>query len=90
MGFGLGAGLLQVRDGMNFGKDVVPDNAILGPIAFTSKSYQELRDVTATQREAYAILHGLEKFHHYCFERQASVITSLVTILKKNVATLLQ
>ena len=28
-GIGFGAGLLQVRDGMNCGHDEVPDNAIL-------------------------------------------------------------
>ena len=35
----LGAGLLQVRDGMNCGHDEVPDNAKLYPTAFTSKIY---------------------------------------------------
>ena len=39
------------------------------------------------------ILHGLEKFHHYCFDREVLVITGhkpLVSIFKKDVATLSQ
>ena len=39
------------------------------------------------------ILHGLEKFHHYCFGREVLVITDhklLVSMFKKDVATLLQ
>ena len=37
------------------------------------------------------ILHGLEKFHHYCFAREVSIITDhkpLLAIFKKDVATL--
>ena len=37
-GIGLGAGLLQVMDGMNCRQEKIPDNAILQPIAFTSKT----------------------------------------------------
>ena len=43
--------------------------------------------------EALGILHGLEKFHHYCFGRGVLVITDhklLVSIFKKDVATLSQ
>ena len=39
------------------------------------------------------ILHGLEKFHHYCFPRDVCVITHhkpLVAIFKKDIATLSQ
>ena len=45
------------------------------------------------KREALGILHGLEKFPHYCFGRGVLVITDqkpLVSIFKKDVATLLQ
>ena len=45
------------------------------------------------EREALGILHGLEKFHHYCFGREVDVITDhklLVSIFKKDVATLSQ
>ena len=37
-GIGLGAGLLLVRYGMNCARNVTPDNLILRPIAFTSRS----------------------------------------------------
>ena len=37
-GDGLGARLVQVRDVMNCGHDEVPDNALLCPTAFASKS----------------------------------------------------
>ena len=38
-------------------------------------------------------MHGLEKFHHYCFVREVSIITDhkpLVAIFKKDVAILSQ
>ena len=44
-------------------------------------------------RETLGILHGLKKFHHYCFAREVYIITDhklLIAILKKDVATLLQ
>ena len=37
-GIGLGAALLQLRDNMNCPKDTAPDNTILCPTAFPSKS----------------------------------------------------
>ena len=42
---------------------------------------------------ALGILHGLEKFHHYCFGREVLIITvykPLVSMFKKDVAMLLQ
>ena len=45
------------------------------------------------KHKALGILHGLEKFHHYCFGREVLVITDhklLVSIFKNNVATLSQ
>ena len=45
------------------------------------------------EREALGIIHGLEKFHHYCFTREAHVITDhkpLVSMFKKDVAMLSQ
>ena len=78
-GFRLGAGLLQVRNRMQFPKGKVPDNLVLEPIGFKSKS------VTSTEthyryieREAVSILHGLEKFHHYCFTHGSA--SSQITI----------
>ena len=93
-GICLGAALLQLRDNMNCLKHTAPDNTILHPIAFASKSL-----TTAEQRysnikhEALGILHGLAKFHHYCIDREVLVITDhklLVSIFKKDVATLSQ
>ena len=37
-GVGLGAGLLQLRDNMGCQKDTAPDNTILSPTTFASKS----------------------------------------------------
>ena len=45
------------------------------------------------EREALGILHGLKKFHHYCFMRKVHVINNhkpLVSIFKKDLAMLLQ
>ena len=75
-------------------RKTVPNITILHLFTFASKS------LTGTgcrysniEREALGILHGLEKFHHYCFAREVHIITDhkpLVAILKKDVATLSQ
>ena len=75
-------------------KDMVPHNTILCPIAFASKSLTgaDCR-YSNIEREALGILHGLEKFHHYCFAREVHVITNhklLVAIFQKDVAMLSQ
>ena len=93
-GVGLGATLLQLCNNTMCQKDMAPDNTILHPIAFASKSLTgaECR-YSNIEREALGILHSLEKFHHYCFGREVIVITDhkpLVAILKKDVATLSQ
>ena len=72
----------------------MPDNTILHPIAFASKSLTgtECR-YSNIEREALGILHGLEKFHHYCFAREVHIITDhkpLVTIFKKDIVMLSQ
>ena len=73
-------------------KDMVPDNTILCPIAFASKSLTGTEPKYSNiDKEALGILHDLEKFHHYCFGREVIVITDhkpLVAIFKKDVATL--
>ena len=46
---GLGAGLLQVRDGMNFMCDEIPDNVILHPLHILTKTYLVQNSTTATQ-----------------------------------------
>ena len=67
-GVGLGANLLQTRDG-------APDNTILQPIAFTSKSLTSTEHrYSNIERKALCILHGLKKIHHYCFARDVSVV----------------
>ena len=91
---GLGTTLLQTRDDTTFPKDITPDKTILKPIIFSSKSLNDAeQQYSNIEREALDILHGLEKFHHYCFAREVSIITDhkpLVPIFKKDVATLSQ
>ena len=91
---GLGAAPLQTQEGTTCQKDIVPDNTILCPIAFASKTLMDAEcRYSNIEREVLGISHGLEKFHHYCFAREVYVITNhkpLVSILKKDVATLSQ
>ena len=91
---GLGAALLQLRDNTTCQTHMAPDNTILHPIAFVSKSLMgtECR-YSNIECKALGILHGLEKFHHYCFGREVLIITDhklLVSMFKKDVATLSQ
>ena len=93
-GISLRAALLQLRDNIACQTHIVPDNAMLHPIAFVSKSLTgaDLR-YSNIKCKALAILHGLKKFHHYCFAREVLVITDhklLVSMFKKDVATLSQ
>ena len=89
---GLGAALLQLHDNTTCQKGMVPDNIILHPIPFASKSLTgAVRRYSNIEWEALGILHGLEKFHHYCFSRVVLIITDhkpLVSMFKKDVATL--
>ena len=91
-GIGLVTALLQTRDGMTCPRDTVPDNTILRLIPFASKSLTSAEQTHSnSKREALGILHGLERLHHYCFVREAYIITDhnpLIAIFKK--ATLLQ
>ena len=73
-------------------RKIVPDNTILHPIAFASKSLTgaEHRYI---EREVLGVLHGLKKFYHYCFTREVHKITNhkpLVSVLKKDMAMLSQ
>ena len=90
----LRAALIQLRDDMGCQKDTAPDNTSLHPIAFVSKSLTGAEQrYSNIEHEALGILHGLEKFHNYCFGREVLVITDhrlLVSIFKKDVATLSQ
>ena len=85
---------MQVRDGMNGGKDEVPDNATMHTIAFTSKSLSSTEQCYSNiEYEALGICYGLEKFHHYYFAMKVCVITDpklLVVILSKDVTPVSQ
>ena len=75
-GIGLGATLVQTRDGTTCPEEIVPDNTILRPIAFASKNLTSAEQrYSNIKREDLGILHGLEKSHHYCFAREVSIIT---------------
>ena len=91
---GLETVLLQLHKGSMCQKDVAPVNTILCPIAFASKCLTgaECR-YSNIELEALGILHGLEKFHHYCFAREVLIITDhklLVAVFKKDMAMLPQ
>ena len=93
-GVSLGAALLQLRDNKGCQKDTASDNTNPCPIAFASKSLTGAEQrYSNIEQKSLGILHGLEKFHHYCFGREVLVITDhklLVSIFKKDVATLSQ
>ena len=91
---GLGATLLQTRDGATCPRDKVPDNTILKPVTFASKTLISTKQrYSNIEREALGILHGLERFYHYYSAREVSIITNhkpLVAIFTKDVTTLSQ
>ena len=92
-GVSLGVALLQLCDNTACQKGMAPDNTNLHPIAFASKSLTGAEQRYSNIKQgALGILHGLEKFHHYCFGREVLIITDhkLVSIFKKDVAMLLQ
>ena len=93
-GIGLRTALLQFRDNTTCQTHMVPDNTILCPIAFASKSLMGTEHrYSNIECKALGILHGSEKFHHYCFGREVLIITDhkpLVSIFKKDVATMSQ
>ena len=93
-GIGLGAALLQLRDDISCQTHMAPDNTILCPIIFASKSLMGMEcRYSNIECEALGILHGLEKFHHYCCGREVLMITDhklLVSMFKKDVMTLSQ
>ena len=68
----------------------MPNNTTLHPILFDSKSLTGVEHrYSNIEREAIGILHGLKKFHHYCFAREVHIIRDhkpLVAIFKKDVA----
>ena len=93
-GVGLGAGLLQTREGMSCSTDEVTDNSILRLITSGSKNLSAPeRRYSNIEREALGMLHGLETLHNHCFARVVGIITNhkpLVVIFKMDVVTLSQ
>ena len=93
-GVGLGAGLLQKRSSASCLRDEAPDNSILRPIVFVSKSLSNTeKRYRNIERGVLGILYRLKKFHHYCFAREVSIITDHkppVAIVKKGITTLSQ
>ena len=91
-GIRLRAALLQTRSSTSCSRDKAPENSILRPIIFASKSLSERR-YSNIEKEALSILKRLEEFHHYCFVREVSIIKDhkpLVAIFRKDVAMLSQ
>ena len=90
-GISLRAALLQLRDNTTCKTHIAPNNIILHPITFASKSLMGAEHrYSNIECEALGILHGLEKFHHYYFGREVLMITDckpLVSMFKKDVAT---
>ena len=91
-GIRLRSSLLQTRSRASCPRDKAPHNNILRPITFASKSLSsvEIR-YSNIEREALGKLHRLEKFNHYYFMREVSIITDhklLEAIFKKDVAML--
>ena len=93
-GIGLRASLFQMQEDMSWGHNEVPDNVVPCPIMFGSKSLSSMEwqysDIT---RETLDILHGLKKFHHYCFASEIHVITDhepLIAMVSKDVVTMSQ
>ena len=69
-GIGLGAALLQLRGSIVCQKGTAPDNTILQPITFVSESLTGTKQRYSNIKcKVLGILHGLEKFYHYCFSR---------------------
>ena len=68
------AGLLQVIDGMNCQK-TAPYNRVLRPIACASMSLSTGKtDYSNEEGEELDILHGLQKFHNYCFTGEVHLV----------------
>ena len=83
-GIGLGAGLLQIREGMKCPYSDTPDNTTLHPMAFASTILYRVK-TRFNFEEVLGILHGLEKFHQCCFTH-VNIITDhkpMIAIFKR-------
>ena len=88
---GLGAALLQPQENYEYSDQDTPPTEDLRPVAYASKSLTSAEsNYSNIEHEALGVVHGLEKFHHYCYGRQVNVITDhkpLLSLLKKDVST---
>ena len=86
--------LLQVRDRIWFPRNEMPNNGTLQPITFASKILTSAEtQYKSTEKGVLGILSGLEKFHHYIFACEVSVMKNykpLVAIFKKDLINLSQ
>ena len=73
-GVGLGASLLQPREGMGFPRNEAPYNATLCPIACTHKSLAKYIYLLKQLKEVLGILHGLENFKPFYFASKINMI----------------
>ena len=93
-GVRLGAAVLQTRSGTSCQRDKASDHSILRPTIFARKNLLGVeRRYNNIERKALGILHGLKKFHYYCFVREVSIITDhkpLVAISMEDVTMLSQ
>ena len=81
-GFGLGAIILWVRNGMNCSTGEAPDDTILWSKACASKSLSNAETHYCNiECEALGILHGLERLHYYCSAIEVNVITNHKTLV---------
>ena len=91
---GLRESLLQVRDRVQFPRNEASKNPALWPIGSASKSLTSTETwYSNIEREDLGILHGLEKFHHYCFSHKVNVIPGhklLVAIFNQDIISLSQ
>ena len=81
-------------DVINFPEDKAPENTMLNPTAFGSRSLCSVKlSYSNIEWVALGILCSLEMFHHYCFSREVSMTTDhkpLVMIFQKDVVILSQ
>ena len=85
-GLGLGARLLQTRYDTSCPRGTKQKDCSHWQGKVCPTQWRDTRGPLGT-------LHGLDKFHHYCFAREVSIITDhkpLVAIFRKDMATVLQ
>ena len=79
----------QLRFWMWLPRNEAPNNVVIQPIVFVSKSLTGAETwYKNIEMEVLGILHGLYFFHHYCFACMITDNKPLVEIFKKDVANL--